>query len=267
MHDTLCLLTTAFGATRPSGPRRDRGQERGGPFREAGGPKGGHQWSEAPPPPQPEGYRNVDAGQEISEVGLGKRAGHRPYPAGWNSDMIATTSSASSAGARPDPAPPRGGGRAGGSAGPRRSPRRRHRHAGRPALGCPARRLLLGINTQPSSPHRSRRRRRRFSEECSAPNCSRSTGAWGRTTSWRSCLRRDARLHRSGLRRQVPAPHRADLPRDSGCASTTDDRAGGEVSAGRERSGAAARNGPALCRGFSRLVWDVGVGAQRKAAL
>jgi hypothetical protein len=108
---------------------------------------------------------------------------------------------------------------------------------------------------------------RRFSEECSAPNCSRSTGAWGRTTSWRSCLRRDARLHRSGLRRQVPAPHRADLPRDSGCASTTMTEQEGKRGAGRERSGAAARNGPALCRGFSRLVWDVGVGAQRKAAL
>jgi hypothetical protein len=37
--------------------------------------------------------------------------------------------------------------------------------------------------------------------------------------------------------------------------------------AGRERSGAAPRTRPALCRGFSRLVWDVGVGAQRKAAL
>jgi hypothetical protein len=75
----------------------------------------------------------------VSEVGRGKRAGAIPrYPAGWNSDMIATTSSASSAGARPDPAPPRGGGRAGGSAGPRRSPRWRHRHAGRPGVPCAA---------------------------------------------------------------------------------------------------------------------------------
>ena len=103
-----------------------------------GGPKGGHQWPEAPRPPQSRAYRNVDAGQEISEVGLVKRAGIARYPAGWNSDMIATPFSASSAGARPDPAPPWGGGRAGGSAGPRRLPRRRHRHAGRPGVPCAA---------------------------------------------------------------------------------------------------------------------------------
>ena len=38
--------------------------------------------------------------------------------------------------------------------------------------------------------------------------------------------------------------------------------------AGRERSGAAPRTRPALCKGFSRLIWDVVlIGAQRKDAL
>jgi hypothetical protein len=42
----------------------------------------------------------------------------------------------------------------------------------------------------------------------------------------------------------------------------------GKRGAGRERSGAAPRTRPALCKGFSRLIWDAVLsGAQRKAAL
>jgi hypothetical protein len=182
--------------------------------------------------------------------------------------MIATTSSASSAGARPDPAPPRGGGRAGGSAGPRRSPRRRHRHAGRPALGCPARRLLLGNKhpaqlatpiTQTPPADLAKSARRRTAADLLVPGAVRHRGdpAFDVMLDYidPDCVGR--------FRRPIVLIYRGI--RAARVLPMTEQE--GKRGAGRERSGAAARNGPALCRGFSRLVWDVGVGAQRKAAL